>query len=179
MIKKILGKWWILPLLIVGIYVGKYIYKLPAYSDGEAAPDFSWTTTNQEEVKLSDLKGNFVLLDFWGSWCGPCRAENPHLVKLYDKYHSANFKKIKGFEIVSVGIERGTKRWQAAIKKDNLKWQHHAFDETKSFKFFNSKIASQYSIKEVPTKYLINEKGAIVSVNPTVEQIDKILSAQL
>jgi len=156
MIKKILGKWWILPLLIVGIYVGKYIYKLPAYSDGEAAPDFSWTTTNQEEVKLSDLKGNFVLLDFWGSWCGPCRAENPHLVKLYDKYHSANF-----------------------IKKDNLKWQHHAFDETKSFKFFNSKIASQYSIKEVPTKYLINEKGAIVSVNPTVEQIDKILSAQL
>ena len=152
---------------------------MPTYSDGETAPDFSWTTTNQEEVKLSDLKGNFVLLDFWGSWCGPCRAENPYLVKLYDKYHNANFKNFKNFEIVSVGIERDTKRWMRAIEKDNLKWQHHAFDETKSFKFFNSGIAGQYSIKEVPTKYLINEKGAIVSVNPTVEQIDKILSAQL
>ena len=179
MVKKILNKWWVIPLLIVIGFAGKYIYQLPAFDDGELAPDFSWTTTNQEEVKLSDLKGNFVLLDFWGSWCGPCRGENPYLVKLYDKYADAKFKNIEGFEIVSVGIERSTKRWQAAIKKDNLKWQHHAFDETKSFKFFNSKIASQYSIKAVPTKYLINEKGSIVSVNPTVEQIDKILSAQL
>jgi len=179
MIKNFLNKWWILPLLIISIYVGKYVYQLPAFDDGELAPNFSWTTTSQEEVKLSDLKGNFVLLDFWGSWCGPCRGENPYLVKLYDKYNTANFKNIDGFEIVSIGIERNTKRWQSAIKKDNLKWPHHVYDETKSFKFFNSKIASQYSIKAVPTKYLINEKGLIVSVNPTVEEIDKILAELL
>ena len=147
---NILKKWWVLPLLIGLVYLGKYIYQMPKFDDGEAAPNFEWALPSGDQVQLSDLKGKYVLLDFWGSWCGPCRQHIPDLIQLHDKYNQSAFKNANGFEIVSVGIERDQNRWKRAIEGLNLKWTHHVFDATKSFKFFDSKVAQLYSIKSVP-----------------------------
>lgn len=175
---KILKKWWVLPLFILSFYAGKYLYQMPKFDDGERSPNFEWTLPSGEKSDLKKLEGKYVLIDFWGSWCGPCIQEIPGLTKLFDQYHNTNFKNANGFDIVGVGVERNEKRWRRAIEKYKLKWQHHVFDENTNFRFFDSKIAKLYGIKEVPTKYLLDEKGVIVLVNPSVEKIGEFLEGQ-
>lgn len=171
--------WLIFVLLVGGFIVGQYFYKLPKFVNGETALDFSVTLNDQETFHLSDLKGNFVLLDFWGSWCGPCRAQNRDLVRLHKKFENARFQKAKGFEIVSVGVETNADRWQRAIAKDGLNWTYHILDKATSLRFFDSPIAKLYGVKELPTTYLINEEGFIMGVNLSIEEIDKLLSNRL
>lgn len=166
----------ILLIVVIGIFVGRYFYFKPKFINGETAPNFKAALVDGKELELDQLKGNWVLIDFWGSWCGPCRAENPGIVALYNKYHNQQFKNAKNFEIVSVAIERNENRWKRAIQADQLGWPYHIMDKTNSMKFFNGEIASQYGVKEVPTKFLINEKGIIVHVNPSVEELDKLLA---
>jgi len=93
---------WVFILIAVGFLIGQYIYKLPKFVNGETALEFTATLKNDNTFNLSDLKGKYVLLDFWGSWCGPCRAQGKHLVALKSKYGNARFKNADGFEIVSV-----------------------------------------------------------------------------
>ena len=147
----------------------KYLYQQPKYINGEIAPNFNMEMIDGQNLNLSDFKGKFVLLDFWGSWCGPCRAENPKLVDLYQKYKS------KDFEILSVGIETKKERWLAAIKKDGMVWPSHFSD----FKRFNSEAAKLYGIREIPTKFLIDKDGMIIGVNQSVAEIDAVLSKRL
>jgi thiol-disulfide isomerase/thioredoxin len=168
----------VLNILLVGmavLLIGRYFYSKPAFINGERAPDFSAQIINGEEFQLSDLRGRYVLLDFWGSWCSPCRAKNPELVELYRKYEHARFEEAGGFDIVSVGIERNESSWQRAIERDGLNWPYHILDKTTSSKFFNGEIANLYGIKEVPTTFLINEKSVIIGVNLDVSKIDKML----
>ena len=87
-------------LFVLALVLGRYVYFKPSVSHGEAAPEISATLLNGSEFKLSALRGNYVLLDFWGSWCGPCRRENPSLVKLYNTFHGQSFEAASGFEIV-------------------------------------------------------------------------------
>ncbi len=169
----------VFPLLLILGLAGKYFYMQPAYDSGEAAPAFSGQLPSGELFQLSDLKGKVVLLDFWGSWCGPCRHENPTLVKFYDQYHSREYKDIDGFEVVSVGIESRDKSWAKAIQKDGLKWPYHVLDLATSLRFFDSPIAQMYGVKEVPTKFLINERGDIVGVNLPFEEMGKMLDKHL
>lgn len=169
----------ILPILLVLGLVGKYFYMQPAYDSGETAPMFSGQLPSGESFQLSDLKGKMVLLDFWGSWCGPCRHENPQLVQFYEKYHKAKYKDIDGFEVVSVGVESRDKSWMKAIKKDGLKWPYHILDLAKSLRFFDSPIASQYGVKEVPTKFLINSRGEIIGVNLSFKEMGNMLDKHL
>lgn len=159
-------------------FVGRYFYFQPKFQDGEDLPDFSATLLNGETMQLSDLRGNYVLVDFWGSWCGPCRAENPYLVALYNKYNGQQFKNADGFEIFSVGIEKKEDRWKRAIARDGLIWKYHVLDLTDSFKFFDSEIASQFGVRQLPSKYLLNEKGVIISVDPSIEELDAILGTE-
>lgn len=166
-------------LVVIAVFVGRYLYFQPKFINGETAPNFSAETLDGERFALDKLEGNLVLIDFWGSWCPPCRAENPSLVALYQKYHGKAFKKAKNFEIVSVGIERNDQRWKNAIQRDQLNWPHHVMDTTKNYKFFDGEISSAYGITQVPTKYLVNEKGVIIRVDPSIEDLDKILAAQL
>lgn len=161
----------LLVILILG-YVGYYFYKKPIYKSGELAKDFTATLINGEHFKLSDLHGRYVLLDFWGSWCGPCRRENPAIVSLYNTFEGKEFKSAGGFEIVSVGIETKSDSWEKAIQSDGLTWKYQ-IGELESFK---SPIATLYGVKEIPTKYFISPEGRILMVNPKISEINSYLA---
>lgn len=173
--KKILKGNVFFVLIVIISWLAYQWYKAPKYSQGEIAPDFTSITPNGEEMSLSDFKGKYVLLDFWGSWCGPCRVENPSIVELYTKYKDAPFKNADGFTVFSVGMETNKNRWIAAIQQDNLYWPNHV-SEVKRLK---SDVALQYKVREIPTKYLINPKGNIIGVNMSFAEMDKLLSEQL
>lgn len=162
--------------LLFGLFVlGKYIYFKPKYKTGITAPDFSFQSLDGQKKTLKDLEGQYILLDFWGSWCGPCRKESPALVEVYNKYTNATFKDATKFDIVSIGIETNIDRWKNAIKKDNLLWNNHYTEKNR----FKSEIAKLFGVKEIPTKYLINPKGKIVSVNPTFDFIHDFLGKRI
>lgn len=161
-------------LMILGFFAN-YLYKKPKYSHGESVPEFEAQLMNGESFKLSDLKGKYILLSFWGSWCGPCRKENPALVGLYKKYHGKKFKSASNFEIVSIAIETNEKSWKNAIEKDGLIWPYHIVQMNR----FKSPIASKYGVKEIPTKYLLNEKSEIIAVNLSIAEISKMLDNRL
>lgn len=121
---------------------------------GAVAPDFEQNTPDDQSMKLSDLRGKVVLVDFWASWCGPCRRENPHVVKLYDKYKS------KGFEVLGVSLDRTKDKWEKAITKDKLTWSH-----VSDLKGWKNKVAKQYSVTSVPHTILLDQEGRILARN--------------
>lgn len=172
----------LLNILLVGmiaLFIGRYFYQQPRFVNGEPAPDFTASTIGGEPFQLSGLRGQYVLIDFWGSWCGPCRQENPGLVHLYDKFQQARFQKAEGFAIVSIGVEDDEARWRRAIERDGLHWPYHILDRASSLRFFDSELAQKFGVKQVPTKYLLNEKGQIIAVNPSVEELGRILEERL
>lgn len=162
----------LLLLILGGVY---YWYKTPKFGAGSLAPDFTSTTIDGDPFQFSELEGNIILLSFWGSWCGPCRAESKHLVSIYDKYHKASFKNADGFTIVSVGMETKKNYWLNAIKSDGLIWPHHVSD----LKRMESAAGSLYGVWEIPTSYLIDEKGVILGANLTPKQTESFLDARL
>lgn len=128
---------------------------------GDKAPDLAYTNPEGKIMKLSDLKGKVVLIDFWASWCGPCRMENPNLVKAYGAYKDKKFKNGKGFEIFSVSLDNNKEKWVAAIKKDNLSWKGHVSD----LQGWRAQGAAIYSVTSIPAQYLIDGKGIIIAKN--------------
>ncbi len=129
---------------------------------GEEAPDLIFPGPEaKKEYALSDLEGKVVLLDFWASWCGPCRRANPSLVQLYQKYKDAEFKNAKGFTIYSVSLDRNRKAWQKAIEQDNLTWEYHVSD----LQGWRSEGAATYGVSQIPTNFLLNGKGKIIAKN--------------
>lgn len=130
---------------------------------GKPAPDFTETKADGSSMSLSDLKGKVVLLDFWASWCGPCRKENPNVVNMYAKY------KNKGFTVMSVSLDQDKSRWLAAIEQDNLIWPNHVSD----LGGWRSKVAQQYGVRGIPFTVLIDQDGNIIGTNlrgPALEQ---------
>lgn len=166
---------YVLLLLVFIALVVNYLYRKAKFVNGEVAPDFTVTLVDNQKISLSQFKGKYVLLDFWGSWCGPCRAENPSLVALVRKYQNAQFVNASGFEIISIAIETNRDQWLNAIAKDQLFWQNH----TSSLKRFDDPVATSYGIRQIPTKYLLNPEGVIVGVDLTIEEIDQRLSEKL
>jgi len=174
------NRWPLIVLFIMGaIFIGRYIYKKPNVDPGEMAPPVTGQLLSGEAFELSDLKGSIILVDFWGSWCGPCRRENPHLVALYKKYENVKFKNADGFKIVSVGIERNEGRWKKAIQSDQLYWPHHIMDKVTNFKFFDSAIAKGYGVTEVPSKFLLNTDLQTIGVNQSIAELDEWLASQI
>ncbi len=177
MLKNILKRPWTAGLFIfLFAIVGRYLYMLPKFDEGVTAPDF-FITINEtgDSVYLSSLRGNLVLLDFWGSWCPPCRKDHAALVKLYQRSKTTSIQPDAYLEIVSIGIEKSKKAWSQAIKNDQLSWPYHLFDKSESLRFFNSPIAIQYGVKQLPSRYLIDENQKIIAVNPSIEYLTDLL----
>lgn len=135
---------------------------------GVAATDFTQTKLEGGTFKLSDLKGKYVLVDFWASWCGPCRAENPHLVKAYAAL------KDKNFEIVGVSLDQNKEAWSNAVEMDKLPWIH-----VSDLKGWKSELVSLYGIQSVPQNFLVNPQGVIVAKNLRGEQLTELISSYL
>lgn len=121
---------------------------------GAKAPNFSAPDPSGKEIALNDIKGKVTIIDFWASWCKPCRRENPNVVKLYEKYHD------KGLEIISVSLDKdGQKnRWVKAIEDDNLTWHNIS-----NLKFWSDPIAKMYNVRSIPATFILDESGTIVA----------------
>lgn len=167
-INKILN---ILLIIIIAGYIINYFYRQPKYESGEKAKDFTAVLRSGDKFSLSDLQGSYVLLDFWGSWCGPCRKENPDLRSLYSDMKKLTFANAASFEIVSIAIETKKESWENAIVRDSMDWRYHIGE----FERFSSPTASLYGVREIPTKYLINPDGMIILVNPDINEIRSYL----
>ncbi len=105
-------------------------------------------------MALNDIKGKATLIDFWAAWCRPCRAENPNVVRVYNKYHD------KGLSIIGVSLDKTAEAWKKAIEEDKLDWHH-----VSNVAYFNDAIAKQYNVDAIPATFLLDENGVIVAKN--------------
>ncbi len=128
---------------------------------GQKAPDIIMAGVNGDTLKLSDLKGKMVLIDFWASWCGPCRKENPYVIEAYNKYKDAKFKNGKGFTVFSVSLDMKADAWRKAIADDKLEWPYHVCD----LKGWGNAAGRLYKIQSVPANFLIDGNGIIIATN--------------
>ena len=149
----------------------KKVNKIKSVSFGSVAPEIILSDTAGKDIALSSLRGKYVLLDFWAGWCGPCRMENPNILKNYLKY------KDKGFEVYQVSLDRSRSDWVNAIKKDNLIWYN-----VSDLKFFQSEAASLYNIDRIPKGFLLDPNGVIIAKDTELrgnrlgEKLDEIFN---
>ncbi len=134
------------------LQVKQQLDEMRALSVGQPAPEIELPNPEGTMVKLSDLRGKYVLIDFWAAWCKPCRQENPHVVKLYNQY------KNKGFEVFGVSLDRTKEDWVKAIADDGLEWT-----QVSDLKYFNSAAAELYQIEAIPATYMVDPEGKIIA----------------
>lgn len=140
-----------------------------SFTTGDEVPDIILTDINGKTLSLSSLKGKVVLIDFWASWCGPCRGENPNVVSAYNKY------KEKGFTVFSVSLDTNKDQWRAAINKDGLIWPNHVSD----LKGWSSDPAKLYNVKGIPATFLIDQQGRLIAMNLRGEDLQAKLAELL
>ncbi|GAB2703847.1 TlpA disulfide reductase family protein [Mucilaginibacter koreensis] len=141
--------------------------KWKAVALGAQAPEFAQADTNGNVIQLASFKGKYVLVDFWASWCGPCRAENPNVVKAYNKYKGNNFT------VLGVSLDRpGAKdKWLKAIHDDQLTWTH-----VSDLKYWNNEAAQLYGVQAIPQNYLLDPNGKIIAKNIRGEELNQKLA---
>ena len=151
--------------------IRKKLADLSSIEIGKPAPDFTQDDVNGKPISLSSLRGKFLLIDFWASWCGPCRLENPNVVKTYNEF------KDKGFEILGVSLDDNKDNWLKAISKDGLTWL-----QVSDLKGWRNAVAGMYNIKAVPANVLLDPSGVIIARDLKGEMLKKkleeVMSAQ-
>ena len=145
------------------------VEQMKATSIGAIAPEINLPTPDGKNIPLSSLRGKVVLIDFWASWCGPCRAENPNVVKLYQA------KKDQGFDIYSVSLDKDKNAWIKAIEKDGLTWPSHVSD----LGYWNSSVVKQYGFQGIPFTVLVDREGKIVAKGLRGPQLEEAVTEHL
>lgn len=142
---------------------------------GDTAPEIILNSPAGKSIKLSELKGKVVLIDFWASWCRTCRLENQGLTKAYVKYKDKNFKNGQGFEIFSVSLDDNLELWKKAIENDGLVWKYHGCDFLK----WNSKVVSDYNFSYLPHNLLIDKDGKVIAKSIFGANLENELKSRL
>jgi len=132
------------------------------------APDFTANDTEGKPVHFSEKLKGYTLVDFWASWCGPCRRENPNIVAAYKEFHD------KGFNIIAVSLDKKKENWIKGIQDDKLTWTH-----VSDLLFWNSAVAKLYGVRAIPANYLVDSKGTIIAKNLHGEELQSTLKSLL
>ena len=135
---------------------------------GKIIPDFQQEDVNGKMINIKSLRGKYVLIDFWASWCGPCRGENPNVLNAFNKY------KNKNFTVLGISLDKSKDAWQEAIKHDGLTWQH-----VSDLKGWSNAVAQQFGIQSIPQNFLIDPTGKIIGKNLRGEALEEKLASVL
>ncbi len=179
-----MGNWksFLLPglcvLLFAGWLIGRHFYFQPKYELGAMVLDFPISEADNE-LTLKDLRGSYVLIYFWGSWCAPCREANPALEKVYEKYQQANFENGYNFNIVGIAIEKDPDNWRAVLRQDRLRWRYHVLDLTDDLNHFDAPVSQLYGIKKLPSSFLLDGDGRVIALNLAPKDLDQFLKSKL
>ena len=141
-------------------YIIKNLNDFKTVKEGRRAPEFSAPNPEGKSVSLKESLGKITIVDFWASWCGPCRKESPNMVKLYSEFHD------KGLNIIGVSLDKDAAKWKEAIATDKLTWT-----QVSNLKEWKDQIAIQYGVKAIPSTYVLNQYGVVVAKNLTGEAL--------
>ena len=137
------------------------VHSVASVGIGDKAPEIAMPDPTGKIRKLSDLRGKVVLIDFWASWCSPCRRENPNVVKTYQEYKDVAFKNGRGFEVFSVSLDQNKIKWEQGIKQDGLVWKNHVSD----LQGWENAAARTYQVNGIPATFLLDGDGNIIKKN--------------
>jgi len=146
--------------IIVLIFCGAFCLQSPQGAMPESpkglAPNIELKSHKGKKISLTKLRGKMVLIDFWASWCGPCRKEIPNVVEAYNKYRKKKFLNGNGFTVFSVSLDREAAAWKEAIKSDGMVWKYHGLDE-------GNKVSNLYGVYSIPSAFLVDGNGEIIA----------------
>ncbi len=171
--------WAIVGIAVILYLFGRHLYFEPGHSVGDVAPTFSSTLVDGTWFELDQLHGKYTLLDFWGSWCGPCIDDFPAFSEIYNRYHTARFHDATGFEIVGIGVEQSAERWRLALARLAPEWPYQVLDTVSSLRFFDGKLTHKFGVKRIPAAILLDPEGKIIGTHLSTEKIDAILASKL
>ncbi|NOT35846.1 MAG: TlpA family protein disulfide reductase [Saprospiraceae bacterium] len=161
--------------LITAYIIIRYFYFAPKLVFGEPAPSFEEKSIHDSIINLDKYKGRYLLIDFWGSWCNPCRRENIVLPLFYSRYKDAKFKNADGLSILNIALENKHEAGLNAIQSDKLDWPDHIIQ----IEMMNSSLPKLFGIKQIPFKYLIGPDSKILLSNPDFKELDDFLAHNL
>ena len=160
--------------LIIAFVISNFNLDAQSINIGDKAPELAFKNPKDEVLKLSSLKGMYVIIDFWASWCGPCRRENPNLVKTYNKFKNQKFENGNGLEVYSVSLDKKFSSWIKAMTDDKLFWEYHVSD----LKGWQSDGAAIYGVRSIPQTFIIDGNGIIVAKNLKGKDLNNFLNSK-